>query len=69
MTTAQLVQRLQDAMMSFAAGELGERELIAITMAVNTGLRMSIGDSYAKMADDSDAAMLDRIEELDRGVS
>ena len=67
MSTAQLVEVLQSAMEAHASGDLGERELIAITMAVNGALKETAGEAYAEMAEASDAALIERIAELDRG--
>jgi hypothetical protein len=66
-STTQLVGNLQAAMVAFASGQLGERELIAITMAVNDALTGTAGESYAATAKEATAAMIERIAELDRG--
>ena len=67
MSTETLVANLHAAMAAHAAGDLGERELIAVTMAVNGALKETAGEAYAEMAEASDAALIERIAELDRG--
>ena len=67
MNTTELVLHLQAAMLAHAKGELGERELIAVTMAVNEAIERSAGEPYAATAKQAAAAMLERVAELDQG--
>jgi len=67
LSTQAVIANLQAATLEFVAGALGERELIAVTMAVNAELERTAGPSYAPMAKESEAALLERIAELDRG--
>lgn len=65
-----MIDTLKRAMEACAAGKLGERELIAISLAVNAHVRNQIEDPkgralYAAFAASADKKMLDRIAELD----
>lgn len=67
MTVLQTVAHLQEAVKAFAAGELKEREFIAVQLAVNRALSEDLGPVYSEMAKNAETALLSRIDELDRG--
>ena len=61
------IASLQSAMVAFAEKRIGERELVAICMAVNGEFEKGAGEAYAATAEAARLAMAERIAELDRG--
>jgi len=63
---ASVVAPLTRALLAFNAGELGERELLAIELSVNDTLRVIVpAGGYEEMADRTKAAILARVAQLD----
>ena len=67
-----IIAALQSATADHAAGQLGELELIAISLAANDLLRESqvnpqTTKAYAAFADFAEARLLERAAEINRG--
>jgi len=64
-----VIAPLKSALAAFAAGKMGERELIAIEMAVNQTVRELLpAHSYGVMAERTIEALRARLAEMDAEV-
>ncbi len=55
---------LRRAMAEHAEGQLGERELLAVSSAVNAALLEIVGDEYRAFADEAESKIQERLAEL-----